>query len=129
MADAPWQCPQCGTVNEPSANSCRSCGRWPSLFDLERGSLPTAADQDEGWSRRPPAESVDVETFEPGAYEEHHVELPPVDVEAMHVEEVEVVDEAEDAGSGRGRLIRSLIVPIAFAIYIVISIIFGDRSQ
>ena len=35
VADAPWRCSQCGTVNEPVANACRTCGRWPSLFDLE----------------------------------------------------------------------------------------------
>ena len=35
MADAPWRCSQCGTVNEPVANACRTCGRWPSLFELE----------------------------------------------------------------------------------------------
>jgi hypothetical protein len=41
VADAPWRCSQCGTVNEPSANSCRTCGRWPSLFDLEDGAVGT----------------------------------------------------------------------------------------
>ena len=35
MADAPWRCSECGTVNEPVANSCRTCGKWPSLFDLQ----------------------------------------------------------------------------------------------
>ena len=35
MAESPWRCSQCGTINEPVANSCRTCGRWPSLFDLQ----------------------------------------------------------------------------------------------
>jgi hypothetical protein len=41
VADAPWRCSQCGTVNAPSANACRSCGRWPSLFDLQSGAVET----------------------------------------------------------------------------------------
>jgi hypothetical protein len=41
MPDAPWRCSQCGTVNEPSANACRTCGRWPSLFDLQSGVVGT----------------------------------------------------------------------------------------
>ena len=39
VADAPWRCSQCGTVNEPVANACRTCGRWPSLFDLEQSTI------------------------------------------------------------------------------------------
>jgi hypothetical protein len=26
-------------VNAPSANACRTCGRWPSLFDLQSGAV------------------------------------------------------------------------------------------
>src|SRR5512143_2572915 len=44
MADAPWRCSQCGTVNEPAANACRRCGRWPSLFDLEQGTVDAESD-------------------------------------------------------------------------------------
>ena len=65
MADAPWRCSQCGTVNEPVANACRTCGRWPSLFDLEQDTIgadtPAAVDDDPY-----AAQSVDVgEEIEP----------------------------------------------------------------
>ena len=43
MPDGPWRCSECGTVNEPVANSCRTCGRWPSLFDLESSQVDQAA--------------------------------------------------------------------------------------
>jgi hypothetical protein len=132
VADAPWQCPQCGTINEPVANSCRSCGRWPSLFDLERGAVPDseAAERDEIWSRRPAERTVEVEQFEPETYVEHGVDAEPVDFEPVQSgPSPEVVDEEEhEQPTGRGRLLRSLIVPIAFAIYILISIVFGDRG-
>ena len=134
MADAPWQCPQCGTINEPVANSCRSCGRWPSLFDLERGAVPdtSGADRDETWSRRPLERIDEIEQFEPETYVDHGVDVEPVDFEPVPTgPPAEIPDEyadEEQPQTGRGRLLRSLIVPIAFAIYIVISIVFGDRG-
>jgi predicted ATP-dependent serine protease len=58
VADAPWRCSQCGTVNEPVANACRTCGRWPSLFELEGSTLETDAPvQEDAYEAR----SVDVE--------------------------------------------------------------------
>ena len=82
MADAPWRCSQCGTVNEPVANACRTCGRWPSLFDLEQSTieadLPAAVDDDPY-----AAQSVDVEEMEPEAFDVNEaapsdeVDMPP----------------------------------------------------
>lgn len=132
MADAPWQCTQCGTINEPVANACRSCGRWPSLFDLERGALPTETAAEEGtWAAR---RRVEVDELHP----EISVE-PVADYEAMSAEPVVTqpvttepvfdADGEEAEPSSRGRLFRSLIVPIAFAVYILISYLFGDRGS
>lgn len=50
-----WLCPQCGTENQPDADRCRSCGRWPSLFDLD-----DSADA-------PDLESAEVETPSDGS--------------------------------------------------------------
>jgi hypothetical protein len=125
MADAPWQCPQCGTINEPVANSCRSCGRWPSLFDLERGAVPTTATVEEAWAHRP----IEVDELHPEVSIEPELDLEPVGAEPVTTEPVFDADEEEAGQAGRGKLVRSLIVPIAFAIYIVISIIFGDRGS
>lgn len=122
MADAPWQCPQCGTINEPAANACRTCGRWPSLFDLERGAV-VASPEEQAWSAR----AVETAALEPEVVTPTELELEPT--------EVEPAPEPLETGTGeaerpsRGRLLRSLILPIAFAIYIVVSIIFGDRGQ
>lgn len=129
MADGPWRCSQCGTVNEPVANSCRTCGRWPSLFDLEASVIDESAVEDE---REPaptaqfPAEPVTEEpTLEPVPFE-------PVPVEPEPVQEPFEDDFEEDAGdepdgTRRGRRLASYLVPIAFAVYLVISIVFGDR--
>lgn len=126
MADAPWQCQQCGTINEPVANSCRSCGRWPSLFDLERGAVTTGATvEDETWSHRP----VEVDELHPEVSVEPQFDLEPIDAEPVTTETVFDADEDAEQRTGRGKLIRSLIVPIAFAVYIVISIVFGERGS
>lgn len=126
MADAPWQCPQCGTINEPVANACRTCGRWPSLFDLERGAVAAAGEEQAeatAWARRP----IEVDELHP------EVAVEPLDLEPVTVEPVtEPVFEAEEEQAergGRGKLLRSLIIPIAFAIYIIVSIVLGDRGS
>ena len=69
MADAPWRCSQCGTVNEPAANACRTCGRWPSLFELEGSTL-----ESEPQVSAPPPELyepdvIEVDYAEPEVYE------------------------------------------------------------
>lgn len=132
MPDAPWRCSECGTVNEPVANSCRTCGRWPSLFDLQ-DSLVEDEREDE---RAPaPAASVPVDTtvlepdvFEPETFEQESFEPEPLEAEPFETEPYELEDD-EEAGTerSRGRRLASFIVPIAFAIYIVISVVFGDR--
>ena len=60
VADAPWRCSQCGTVNEPVANACRTCGRWPSLFDLEQSSVDVRAVRGRGDVRARDAGSSEV---------------------------------------------------------------------
>jgi len=123
MADGPWRCSECGTVNEPVANSCRTCGRWPSLFDLQESVFEETELEDlraPAGAYVPDEASVEAEAFEPAPIEPAPIEAEPY--------EVEPVDEAEGEGSRRRRAWTSLIVPIAFAIYILISIVFGDRG-
>ncbi len=113
MADAPWRCSQCGTVNEPVANACRTCGRWPSLFELEGSTIEvdelpeTAEDVFE-------AQTVEVEEVEPDVFDTdlEGVELPP----EFEPEE----EEAAPRKPGWRRFVR-LVVPIAVALYILVS--------
>ena len=113
MADRPWRCSECGTVNEPVANACRTCGRWPSLFDLQESVV------DEVGLPAAPAElrlpRTEVEAFEPETFEP--------DAGSAAEPEPEPVPE----GARRRRLVTSVIVPLAFVVYLVISIVFGDR--
>ena len=110
MADAPWRCSQCGTVNEPVANACRTCGRWPSLFDLEESKVPEVA------------------------VEEYVDELEPLTVEAPELETFEPEVFEPDAPGGepessteRGRrIIGSVLVPLAIVVYLLISVL-ADR--
>jgi hypothetical protein len=135
MATAPWRCSQCGTINEPVANSCRTCGKWPSLFDLEDGELEDV--EVEGLPEPEPVATYD--PFEPPSAPEQTREAPePVTVDVETFEEAEpaerrrrfdppktdpVLDEGE---GGRPRWV-SWLIPIAFLVYFGIQFFFSDR--
>jgi hypothetical protein len=113
VADAPWRCSQCGTVNEPVANACRTCGRWPSLFELEGSTIE--ADEHVADDDAFPAETVDVEQFEPEVFEPDAPEentLPP----EFEPDESELGPEKQ-----RGRQLARLILPIGVVVYVAIT--------
>ncbi len=128
MAAGPWRCSECGTVNEPVANSCRTCGRWPSLFDLE-ASVVDEAEVDEfrqsGFDREVAepdpyqAETVEQEAFEPEPYRPETFEPEP----AERLEDTSAEPEPEAGGR---RWVR-YIVPLAVLVYIVLSNLFSSR--
>ena len=112
MADAPWRCSQCGTVNEPVANACRTCGRWPSLFELEGSTIEADAPamEEDMYAAR----SVDVEEPAPDDFDPTggEVELPP---------ELEVDDEAAAPAKPVWQRFARLIVPVGVLLYFLIS--------
>jgi predicted nucleic acid-binding Zn-ribbon protein len=117
VADAPWRCSQCGTVNEPVANACRTCGRWPSLFELEGSTIgsdePVLDDEYE-------ARNVDIEV-EPEVFD-------PVDDEVDAPPELERdAGDVERQKPSWQRFAR-LIVPIGVVLYIVITAIANRGS-
>lgn len=113
MADAPWRCSQCGTVNEPVANACRTCGRWPSLFDLERSTIPADEPLTYDEADEFAAQTVDIEVAEPEVYDAQ----PEVDVPS----EVEPFDEEAQPPKPVWQRLASFIVPIGVVLYIIIS--------
>jgi hypothetical protein len=138
MADAPWRCSQCGTVNEPVANSCRTCGKWPSLFDLQ-DSLVEDADGAGARTREPapvapsPVEDapLDPDAFqpdvlEPETFEPETFEAEPFDDEPG-VEPYELESEDEPADSRRRTWLGRFLVPIIFALIVLVNVLFGDR--
>ena len=113
MANAPWRCSECGTINEPVANACRTCGRWPSLFDLEQSKIEVL-DVDAESELEPAVEDFEVETFD-----DVTVDAPadaPVDVSVEPAEQ-------ESPSARRRRIFGSVIVPLAVVIYLVITFI------
>lgn len=120
MADAPWRCSQCGTVNEPAANACRTCGRWPSLFDLENSTVDQEPRRDEPVETvdvyAPEAIEVDVPVFEAEPYDAPSPELPPEFAER----ETEPTDAETKTRSGWQRFAR-LVVPVGIALYLLIT--------
>ena len=105
MANTAWRCSQCGTVNEPDARACHSCGKWASLFDLQDGAVEEA-DLEEEFH----VPEFDLEEFEPETFE------PERDTSV----------EPEPSGARRRRLLRSLVVPLALLVYLVVSLL-SDR--
>jgi hypothetical protein len=129
MADRPWRCSQCGTINDPDATSCSNCGKWPSLFDLEDDALDDDVDfepiherQTTATHEAPEAQprTVEVETFE--VPEPASVPQPtePAPIEP----EVEVGDEDEES---RGPRWVRWLVPIVFVVYLAVSYFFQNR--
>jgi hypothetical protein len=133
MAERPWRCSQCGTINEPVANSCRNCGKWPSLFDLEDNAVEDTGFEDKAFEDNafeplpepeqvqsydaPEPMTVEVETFEepePVA-PERRFGPPPTQP---------VLEEGE--ADRRPRWV-SWLVPLAFVAYLVISYVFSSR--
>ena len=101
MPDAPWRCSECGTVNEPVANSCRTCGKWPSLFDLQ-DSLVEDGEREDARAPAPtaafPADTtvLEPETFEPEVLEQEAYEPEPLEPEAFETDPYDVADREEE---------------------------------
>jgi hypothetical protein len=106
-------------VNEPVANACRTCGRWPSLFELEGSTLEDDELHEDEEDFEAQAHTVEVEELEPEVFEPEVVDVdPPPEFEA----------DAEDAGPPKPmwqRLAR-LVVPIGVVLYVLVSVL-ADR--
>ena len=131
MAERPWRCSQCGTINEPVANSCRTCGKWPSLFDLEDNVVEEAAfeplpeTETETETEPAPVETYDAPepmTVEVETFEEAEPVAPPRRFGPPPTQPVFEEGEAE----GRQRWV-SWLVPLAFVVYLLISYAFSSR--
>ncbi len=110
MPDAPWRCSQCGTVNEPVANACRTCGRWPSLFDLEESQLEELPPVRAG----APAPTAEVEP-------ETEAVPMPVDELPPELDEPEVAEDSDVPSAPQWRRLLRFAVPVGVALYILIS--------
>jgi hypothetical protein len=129
VADAPWRCSQCGTVNEPVANACRTCGRWPSLFDLESSKVEADAPMSYDDADEFAAQTVEVEYAEPEVYEP--AAPTPAIMEAEVDPDVEPdFDDVDEQAQPKPlwRRLSSLIIPIAVIVYIVISALVNNDA-
>ena len=111
MADAPWRCSQCGTVNEPVANACRTCGRWPSLFELEGSTLESEPEV----SAPPP------ELYEPDVVEVDYAEPEVYEAGGPPRPYDEAVDEEAEPPKPLWQRLASMIVPIGVVLYILVT--------
>jgi hypothetical protein len=122
VAEGAWRCSQCGTVNEPVANACRTCGRWPSLFELEGNTVEAgteaparapaaAADFDEFTAQTVEAGDLEQDVFDPGRVPDE-VDLLP---------EFEGDEPEPGAQRPRWRALARLIVPIGVVVYVLVT--------
>ena len=112
MADAPWRCSECGTVNEPVANACRTCGRWPSLFELEGSTIETDMPREaEQSAELYEPDVVYIDDLGPDVYDLG--EAPEVDDD--------LGDEQAAPPKPPWRRLGRLIVPIGVVLYLLIS--------
>src|SRR5262245_37793088 len=126
MATAPWRCSQCGTINEPVANSCRTCGKWPSLFDLDDSAVDEADPFERMAEPDAPAETTTTQTFEPPEpmtvevepYEPPTLETAPDEPKRRRFEPPPTDPVLGEGESGRPRWV-SWVIPIAVVAYFV----------
>ena len=96
------------------ANACRTCGRWPSLFELEGSTI-------EG--EEPPTEVGDAFEFEARTAEVEEVQPEVFDADLDDVElppEFEPDEEKLEPEKPRWRQLARLIVPIGVGVYILV---------
>jgi hypothetical protein len=110
-------------VNEPVANACRTCGRWPSLFELEGSTI-----ESEPQVQAPP-ELYDPEPTQPDHAEPEYLEPEVYDVgEPVEVDEVDVAEEELDEPKPLWQRLTRLIIPIGVVLYIVISALVNNEA-
>ena len=111
-------------MNEPVANACRTCGRWPSLFELEGSTLDVEQRPDQEPPELYEPEAVETEYFEPEAYDVGE----PVEVDDRGYEPVEYEGDVEGGERPKPlwQRLSSLIIPIGVVLYIVISAIVNN---
>ncbi len=96
-------------MNEPVANACRTCGRWPSLFELEGSTL-----ESEPQVNAPPPELYEPEVIETAEPEVDEAPDPAMPYEGAPDDEV-------DPPKPVWQRLASLVIPIGFVLYILIS--------
>jgi hypothetical protein len=111
-------------VNEPVANACRTCGRWPSLFELEGSTIESEQQV------KPPPELYQPEVVQPEYVEpEVHDPMTRDMAEPVEVEEYDVDDDEEtQTPKPLWQRLTSLIIPIGVVLYIVISALVNNHA-
>ena len=126
MAKTPWRCSQCGTVNEPVANSCRTCGRWPSLFDLQDSAVGEVEQDGAAQAQLEvadhKAEEFEPEGFDPEEFDSDETEpdLEPIVGSAAEETSRRSAETRRRTARGRRQLVR-LVIPIGVVLYLLIT--------
>ena len=120
-----WVCPECGAQNSVEATECASCGRWASVFDLERtvetddAAATTVAveddDQDdEDWE---PVEAAEREPVVPAGPRPTAAELGRTVLDTMRGGTIDSSEEPER--SRTGTIIKWVVIGAALLWFVV----------
>ena len=93
------------------ANACRTCGRWPSLFELEGSTLVSEPEVSAPSPELYEPDVIEVDYSEPEVYEAGD---PPRPYDEM-------VDEEAEPPKPLWQRLASLIVPIGVVLYILVT--------
>jgi hypothetical protein len=126
-----WRCSQCGAINEAGTRACSSCGKWPSLFDLQDRVEPEEVEA----ARTLEPELFETDTFDPETFEpETYLPETYEDYDAQRYETGPETGqppvEGEDAEDERSRFPRWLITAlwvIGILVWLVVNAL-GDRG-
>ena len=115
-----WVCPSCGERNAVDSTECASCGRWASLFDLERTidvADPGEPSDEIDYEPAPEPGDVSYETDEPVTVELEPVTIdepsPPTPLEIEH-------PRADDAVPKGGWSLPGWLIPAGIVIFIAV---------
>jgi hypothetical protein len=110
---ASWTCPACGTVNAQDAPECSSCGRWPSVFDLERRPDGEAAGDLAGRTvEAPPVVTAPVP-------EEVWVDIEGEAPVAAAPPELETAEDGDEQPARQGAIVRLLVWAVVIGAVVI----------
>ena len=92
------------------ANACRTCGRWPSLFELEGSTIESE-----------PQVNAPSQVYEPEVVEVDYAEPETYDAPEAPGRYNEPVNDETEPQKPLWQRVASMIVPIGVVLYIVIS--------
>jgi hypothetical protein len=116
-----WVCPECGTQNSVDATECAGCGRWASVFDLERTvegdeavAATEAVEDEEDWE---PVEAPEPEPVVPAGPRPTATELGRTVLDTIRGGTIDTSEQPEP--NRAGTIIKWVVIGLALLWFLV----------